>query len=172
MNGQGLFLLSVLLSCTHVPLACAPQPGNAFPSGDIPPFDVRSHFARVMTLHGQGLYTGWEACGILLHRRSPPRYPIHRSGLLYTCTHPLFSPTLHPETPDIYPIDTCIFYYCIPLIVRLLKFSIVDFYAYLRSRSTSVKSSSRRETYYCVVGFDRVDGSTRGEKNFSINSYR
>lgn len=106
MNGQGLFLLSVLLSCTHVPLARTPQPGNAFPSEDIPPFDVRSHFARVMTLHGQGLYTGWEACGILLHRPSPPRYPIYRSVLLYTCTwHPLFSYTYRRYIPKhrIYP---------------------------------------------------------------------
>lgn len=106
MNGQGLFLLSVLLSCTHVPLACTPQPGNAFPSGDIPPFDVRSHFARVMTLHGQGLYTEREACGILLHCRSLSRYPIYRSGLLYTCTwHPLFSYTCQCYIPKhrIYP---------------------------------------------------------------------
>lgn len=53
MNGQGLFLLGVvLLYGAHARSSCTPSQAErrAFPSGNIPPFDVRRHFARVMTL--------------------------------------------------------------------------------------------------------------------------
>lgn len=86
----------------HACSSCKPSQAErrAFPSGNIPPFDVRRHFAWVMTLQKQGLYTSWKHVAYfytaVYHLRSHIQkwFGIYESYFSYT---PLM---LHSETLD------------------------------------------------------------------------